>query len=300
MSKTAIQNEETVKRETVSWSELLGSKPPGVWFDVNDMINHGSQIISWTVKKPDLQLYCDADLCEGIRFFEAERNEECPGLGSVQFFLNYHCRNCNSSSKAFAVEALIRGPGLGATVVKVGEHPPFGPSTPARLISMIGPDRDVFLKGRRAESQGLGIGAFAYYRRVVENQKGRIIGQIEVVAHRLGANEETLQRFKRAQNEPQFTNAIEAVKDSIPQSLLIDSHNPLTLLHSALSEGLHAQTDEECLEIASSIRVVMTELAERISTALKDQAELKHAVSRLLNRRKPKAALKEDSSSSRS
>ena len=58
------------------------------------------------------------------------------------------------------------------------------------------------------------------------------------------------------------------------------------LLHSALSEGLHAQTDEECLEVATSIRLVMTELADRISTALKDEAELKQAVSRLLNRKK--------------
>jgi hypothetical protein len=56
------------------------------------------------------------------------------------------------------------------------------------------------------------------------------------------------------------------------------------LLHSALSEGIHAQTDEECLEIATSIRVVLSELADRISIALKDHAELKQAVSRLLNR----------------
>jgi len=46
------------------------------------------------------------------------------------------------------------------------------------VITLIGPDREIFLRGRRAENQGLGIGAFAYYRRVVENQKGRIITQI--------------------------------------------------------------------------------------------------------------------------
>jgi hypothetical protein len=65
------------------------------------------------------------------------------------------------------------------------------------------------------------------------------------------------------------------------------SHNPLTLLHNALSEGLHELTDEECLTLARSIRVVLVELAERISTALKEEAQLKSAVSQLLNR-KPK------------
>jgi hypothetical protein len=173
-------------------------------------------------------------------------------------------------------------------MVKVGEFPPFGPPTPALVISLIGPDREKFLKGRRSESQGLGIGAFAYYRRVVENQKSRIITEIGKVAKRLGTKDEALEPFNRAANESQFTAAVDIIKDSIPPALLIDGHNPLVLLHSALSEGLHAQEDEECLEIATSIRLVMTELAEKISLALKDEAELKRAVSRLLNREQNK------------
>lgn len=53
----------------------------------------------------------------------------------------------------------------------------------------------------------------------------------------------------------------------IPQTLLINGHNQLTLLHSALSEGLHDQTDEKCLELATSIRVVLTDLADRLGCA---------------------------------
>jgi hypothetical protein len=45
---------------------------------------------------------------------------------------------------------------------------------------------------------------------------------------------------------------------------------------------MHDRTDKLCLELATSIRVVLTELAERISQALKDEAELKQAVTRLL------------------
>src|SRR5687768_2053714 len=94
---------------------------------------------------------------------------------------------------------------------------------------------------RCAESQGMGIGAFAYYRRVVENQKGRIINQIATVARRIGAEDATLQTFDRAAKETQFSRAIDSIKTSLPQALLIDGqHSPLTLLHSALSEGLHA------------------------------------------------------------
>jgi hypothetical protein len=52
---------------------------------------------------------------------------------------------------------------------------------------------------------------------------------------------------------------------------------------------LHEKTDTECLELAKSIRVVLTELADRISQALKDEAELISAVSRLLEK-EPKPA----------
>jgi hypothetical protein len=77
------------------------------------------------------------------------------------------------------------------------------------------------------------------------------------------------------------------VKTGIPQVLLINGQNPLTLLHSALSQGIHAETDEECLELATSIRVVLSELADRLGSALKDHAELNAAVSRLLRARNP-------------
>ncbi len=132
----------------------------------------------------------------------------------------------------------------------------------------------------------MGIGAFAYYRRVVENQKTRIIEQIAKVAAKLEARPDVLKDLKAAANEKQFSKAIEQIKHGIPEVLLIDGqHNPLTLLHTALSEGMHADTDKECLEIAQSIRVVLTELAERLSGALKKEEELTKAVTRLLNRK---------------
>ena len=207
--------------------------------------------------------------------------------GFKLFFLTYICRNCRKTNKHFAIRGVRGSETRNGTAIKVGEFPAFGPPTPARVISLIGPDREAFVKGRRAENQGLGIGAFAYYRRVVENQKGRLIEKIAEVATRLGADQTTLVRFERAKNETQFSRAIDDIKGAVPQSLLIQGQNPLSLLHSALSEGLHAQSDEDCLELATSIRVVLTELAERISQALKDEAELRSAVSRLLTPKKP-------------
>ncbi len=177
---------------------------------------------------------------------------------------------------------------------KFGELPLYGPPTPSKLIKLIGPDREIFLKGRRCENQGLGIGAFVYYRRVVENQKNRILDEIIKVSEKISASEESIAALKEAKKEIQFSKALASVKDAIPQALLINGHNPLTLLHSALSEGLHNQTDEHCLDIASSVRVILGELSDRLGQALKDEAELNHALSKLLQENSANKASKKD------
>lgn len=92
--------------------------------------------------------------------------------------------------------------------------------------------------------------------------------------------------LRQAATETQFNTAVELIKDGIPESLRIHGHNPLTLLYRALSEGLHDRSDEECLMLARSIRLVLTELAERIGQALRDERELHEAVTRLLTRKR--------------
>ena len=102
------------------------------------------------------------------------------------------------------------------------------------------------------------------------------------VAKKTGASESAVLTLEAAKEETQFSKALANVKDALPQTLLINGHNPFTLLHSALSEGLHDRSDEECLELASSIRVVLAELSERLGQALKDEAELNRALGRLM------------------
>jgi len=134
-------------------------------------------------------------------------------------------------------------------------------------------------------NQGLGIGAFAYYRRAVENEKARILDEIIRVAKRIGAASDVVQDLEDAKRETQFSSSVTAIKHGIPPVLLINGHNPLTLLHTALSDGLHAQDDAHCLEFASAVRAVLVELADRLGNALKEQAELDAAVSKLTPRK---------------
>lgn len=278
---------ETVKtdqtpEEVISEEEFFQNVPPGQLkvvggLDVESYINKTN--LDWKLK--DVLLHCTSEECNGFRKFSRVTTEQINKQGMLHDFITMRCRNCGRSLKRFALSTKLLPDG-NVEMYKYGEVPPFGPPTPSKVLNLMGGERELFLKGRRCENQGLGVAAFAYYRRVVENQKARIIDEILKVAEKLDADQELIAELKAAKQETRFTEAINRVKHGLPQVLLINGHNPLTLLHSALSEGLHAETDEDCLGLATSIRVVLTELVERMATAVKEEAELTSAVQRLL------------------
>jgi hypothetical protein len=297
--------------------DFLESTPPNVIVRVPALFQ-GEDGGQFRYDFPAIELYCKSPECAGARLHGPAENYYLPGQQIAEdIFVRYVCRNCRKSTKTFALRVRLdivlrndpksarpgRAVALGmsydprqrhANIFKLGEDPPFGPHVPSRLIALVETERDLFLKGRQAESVGLGIGAFSYYRRVVENQFQRVIGEIISVAVRIGADKDMISDLELARSEKQFSNAVRHVKHGIPASLLLDGgHNPLTLLHDSLSNGLHAETDEECLEIAESIRLLLEHLSDRLDQALKDHKVLNDAVSKLLQRKTARTAPQE-------
>ncbi len=276
---------EEIKYQLIS--EFLESTPPNQRINISDLVTFNGQRWEYKINTPEIRLHCQDEHCNGTRFFRCTNGNDkiISSNGFTFHYLKYLCSNCQKTEKSFSL-ALIASNERKETGVcfKFGEFPAYGPPIASKLMKMIGPDRKEFLKGRRCENQGLGIGAFIYYRRVVENQKNRILGEIIKVSTKLGASEDNLKILQDAITETQFKKALTMVKDVIPESLLINGHNPITLLHSALSEGVHALSDEDCLELASSVRIVLGELSERLSQALKDDAELTKALSNLIKK----------------
>lgn len=273
--------------EAIGFAEFLESTPPSSLTEINDLVKasyyQNGGVSGVYLTRPEIQLHCPDDNCNGTRFFRCTTKGAISVSEDFSFeYISYICSNCRKTEKTFSLAVKRDGDDGPGSCYKFGELPIYGPPTPSKLIKLIGPDRDIFLKGRRCENQGLGIGAFVYYRRVVENQKNRILDEIIKVSNKLSAPAESIDILKQAKDETQFSKALSSVKDALPQALLINGHNPLSLLHSALSEGLHNQTDEYCLEIASSVRVILGELSDRLGQALKDEAELNHALSKLL------------------
>ncbi len=274
-------------------SDFLESTPPNQSIDISNLAIRrptGRGGMETVMRTPEIQLHCDNERCNGTRFFRCVSgcSQFLHDKTYEFFYVRYLCSNCQTTEKTFSLAAIIEsGAEQGdkkGICYKFGELPTYGPPTSPKLMKLIGPDRDEFLKGRRCENQGLGVGAFIYYRRVVENQKNRILKDVIKVSNKVGVAKAKIETLEKAVAETQFTKALDMAKDAIPESLLITGHSPIKLLHSALSEGVHALSDEECLEYAGSVRIVLGELAERLSQALKDEAELTKALSKLMSK----------------
>lgn len=272
----------------MTFAEFLESKPPGATVTISDLLTRDARRgTALLVSTPPLHLHCSSPSCSGLRYFRfTDGDRQLEADDKLDTFLTFTCSNCRKAEKRFAVSIFANIDSFPAgKCYKHGEMPPFGPVTPPRLLKLLDSShRDLFMKGRRCEAQGLGIGAFVYYRRVVEDQREQIIGEILRVAETVGAPQPMVDLLREAKSEKQFSKSLNMIKDAIPESLRIQGHNPLTLLHDNLSNGLHSRSDAECLEVASAVRIVLAELADRIRIALKDEAELTSALSKLLNK----------------
>ena len=222
---TSVKKQED---DPIRFAEFLETSPPSRvvslldFTDIHDVGGKYSRKMANVIIYPEIQIHCTSDTCNGPRFFRLEKETETilNAKGYTFFYVTYICSNCRKFTKTFSLAAKVNDQKLDGSCYKFGELPIYGPPVSAKLIKLIGPDRDLFLKGRTCENQGLGIGAFGYYRRVIENQKSRIFDEIIKVSQKIGADQEFIAQMELAKQETQFSKAISQIKAGIPQVLL--------------------------------------------------------------------------------
>ncbi len=281
---TIEKNPSKENLKEVSFNRFLEEIPPGKFVTISPFGYYQAPHGHLKFELPQVYLQCTSDFCSGFRFFNSREPEINIQPDKYEHhFISFHCNNCHQNPKIFAVAIKLISDSKEAIAFKYGEYPAFGQPTSAKFLEQLGPDQELFLLGKNCENQGMGLGAYAYYRQVVENQKNHILDNIIEVARKIDSDSKLLNDLEEAKKEKIFTSSIESLNHSLPVVLLIDNHNPLMLLHQALSENIFYKSDQECLSLAMSIRVILTELMGKLAQALNDEAELKKALSNLLN-----------------
>jgi hypothetical protein len=162
---TDDENPEIEQSEPIDFREFLEKHPPSSDVIVKNLFKTSLVRDEYRheLSTPELLLFCLSDICGGQRIFRFHSGERIIDSKTkiTQTYIRYLCSNCRRQLKIFALNVDITDYD-NCRVYKFGELPLYGSPTPPRLLNLFDHERDMYLKGRRCEFQGLGIGAFVY------------------------------------------------------------------------------------------------------------------------------------------
>ena len=190
----------------------------------------------------------------------------------------FKCHSCLSSEYAFFIEVNIEN----GKIRKVGQSPDWPTTLDKTIGKFLKDDSEFFKRALRCESQGYGIAAFSYYRRVLENSIGKILENLRSILEMQGSSE-NIEKIDIALKGTVMEEKIKIAKDAIPNSLKPNGMNPLTIIYKTLSVGIHRLTEEECLKNSQDIRVALSYLIKALTQQNEDQREFLEATKNLNN-----------------
>ena len=96
--------------------------------------------------------------------------------------------------------------------------------------------------------------------------------------------------LEKTKNTIVTAEKIELVKDLLPTILRPNGVNPLSLLHSVLSQGLHAESDDDCLDLAQQCREVLVFLVDQVRASKETAKSFTSNMKKLLDKKSEKNA----------
>jgi hypothetical protein len=237
--------------------------------------------------KPAINMHCHN--CGSLQTFNMT-NEYQDGYGysnvpcaGTKLRLKYLCRSCHTFTREFSIYI---SPELDY-IYKFGQYPEWEIKMDKNLEKSLGKHAKNFRKGLVCESQGYGIGAFSYYRRITEEIIDELLDSINDLIE-----EENKAKYLKAHEATKNTRVtqekIDLIKDLLPSILRPNGMNPLGVLHSELSEGLHAESDESCLENATHVKDILTFLINQIMQSRESSKNFTESMKTLLTKKSQK------------
>ena len=165
----------------------------------------------------------------------------------------------------------------------MGQYPRHNTSIDGRLLPLLRDQRLYYRRGRECEDEGFGLGAAAYYRRVVESIIDKVLDELQDLVPEQDRRA-YLSALDRVKGDRRAVEKIDAVSDLMPESLWLKGQNPLKLLHSVLSENLHSRDENEILALSEDTRTLLDYLLIEISEKRNRALDTAGALERLLKR----------------
>ena len=193
--------------------------------------------------------------------------QSIPKLESDIYSFRFTCDDCSSCEYIYFVEVDTEE----KRIRKVGQSPAWSINLDKDLESFLEDDAEFFKKALICESQGYGIAAFSYYRRVLENSIGKILQSLRSVLELNNACSEEIEKINKALNGIVMDERIKIAKDAVPNHLRPNGMNPLAIIYDTLSAGIHRLPEEQCLENSQQIRIALSYLIRALTQQNEEQ-----------------------------
>lgn len=183
--------------------------------------------------------------------------------GSSSYY--FTCASCHNSKITILVKQTITEKNI--SLMKYGEFPRKVLDRDPVLQKFFSEDSDNFEKATVCLANGYGIAAFAYLRRIIENNINKLLDLLNEEINATDHDEKLLEAIIELRKETPMSEKIQIANNALPNYLVPDGLNPLGRLYQVLSDGVHSLSDKECLEksghVQECIRFLVSELAGR-------------------------------------
>jgi hypothetical protein len=202
---------------------------------------------TWERKYPGGGASAGADVSVGVGRVTSYSCTHCK-QGRSQIHIWYSQENESVKSADGQSSAVKR-----AVFRKLGQHPAQSIKPDREVVQALPPVLlELFKKGLTSLSQGYGIGALAYFRRVVEDGTGHLI-ELFAARAREDGDEAAAQTILAAKDDHHMEERLKVAADALPTDLRPGGVNPLAVLYAHYSRGLHGLPDNECLSVAQHL-----------------------------------------------
>jgi hypothetical protein len=219
---------------------------------------------------------------------------------SIEFthYFSGECQFCKSYKSHFLLNVFSDRPMPGLSVLnrlsfggqeeiegkiyirKIGQFPAYDISPDKEVYSFLNTDdKDFYKKALICISQSFGIAAYAYLRRITENEILRVVEALSELE--LPESENIKKLYQNYKTNHQMSTLVEGVYQHLPESIKSLGINPLKVLHGHLSEGIHSDDEETCLKKAFAIDALLKFTIKKLNEEKTENKEIRNVLKSL-------------------
>jgi hypothetical protein len=219
--------------------------------------------------------YCQLDRADKTFHQRWEYARLEAGISNIHF----KCGDCETQELLFIVRAFDKGDASVGFAEKIGQYPPWRIAPSADITRFLGDQTDdLYRKALVSLSQGYGLGALAYLRRVVEDSARALVNLLAAFTEQEGGPPKAVTELRTLAEGKEIETMLKRAADLFPSHLRPGNTNPLATIYDAASIAIHREDDSTCAKKANAIVKALEYVIPTMSRQIKGKTDYLEAI----------------------